>query len=190
MDQEPDSSALAGLRAGDLSAFEAVYHAYRPRLFGFLVRMSGRRDVAEELLQEVWLRLARGSSRLREDTRIGAWLFTVARNLVLSYRRRQILDGEQFEQLARASSREPHSPFEETAASEFERGLERGLAGLPVHYREALLLVGVEGLAPAEAAAICRIKPEAMRQRLARGRVLLERELASALSIDKEKALR
>ena len=178
MAQEPDSRAVAGLRAGNARAFEEIYHAYRPRLFGFLVRMSGRRDVAEELLQEIWFRLARNAPRLRADTRIGAWLFTVARNLILSYRRRQILDGEQLERLARVPIREPQSPFEDTAASEFERRVERGLAGLPYNYREALLLVGVEGLAPSEAAVICRISPEALRQRLARGRVLLARELA------------
>jgi RNA polymerase sigma-70 factor, ECF subfamily len=65
------------------------------------------------------------------------------------------------------------SPFEITAASEAERRLEAALATLPVTYREALLLVGVEGMRPADAAAVCGITPEAMRQRLSRARALI-----------------
>src|SRR6185295_7460727 len=70
------------------------------------------------------------------------------------------------------------SPFEATAANEIERRIERALVGLPVAYRESLLLVAVEGLRPAEAAAACGVTPEAMRQRLSRARALLARRLA------------
>jgi RNA polymerase sigma-70 factor (ECF subfamily) len=69
------------------------------------------------------------------------------------------------------------SPFEETAANELERRLEVALASLPVTYREALLLVGVEGLRPAEAARVCGISGDALRQRLSRARALLEQRL-------------
>lgn len=55
--------------------------------------------------------------------------------------------------------------------------VESALAALPATYREALLLVGVEGFRPAEAAAVCDISPEAMRQRLSRARALLTRRL-------------
>jgi len=51
------------------------------------------------------------------------------------------------------------------------------LAGLSTTYREVLLLVGIENLTPAEAAAVCGISPEAMRQRLSRARALLARSL-------------
>ena len=56
----------------------------------------------------------------------------------------------------------------------------QALAGLPVLYREALLLVGVEGLRPAEAAVVCGVSPEAMRQRLSRARALLAERLEDA----------
>ena len=63
------------------------------------------------------------------------------------------------------------------AASEAERRVEAALGTLPVAYREALLLVGVEGLRPAEAAAVCGITPEAMRQRLSRARASMARSI-------------
>jgi RNA polymerase sigma factor (sigma-70 family) len=72
------------------------------------------------------------------------------------------------------------SPFEEAAAEELERRLERGLASLPATYREVLLLVGVEGLSPSEAARVCEVSPEALRQRLSRARSMLIRELEVA----------
>ena len=69
------------------------------------------------------------------------------------------------------------SPFEETAANQTERRIEAALASLPAMYREVLLLVGVEGLQPHEAAAICGVTPEALRQRLHRARTLLAERL-------------
>lgn len=63
-------------------------------------------------------------------------------------------------------------------ANEAQRQLARALASLPVRYRETLLLIAVEGLAPAEAAVICGISGEATRQRLSRARALLARRLA------------
>jgi RNA polymerase sigma factor (sigma-70 family) len=69
------------------------------------------------------------------------------------------------------------SPFEWTAANETERRLETALRELPVSCREALLLVAVEGQSRSDAAAICGVTPEALRQRLSRARVLLAKKL-------------
>ena len=60
------------------------------------------------------------------------------------------------------------SPFDAAAGSELGRRLEGALASLSVEAREVLLLVGVEGMTPSEAAVICGVTPEAMRQRLKR----------------------
>jgi DNA-directed RNA polymerase specialized sigma24 family protein len=72
------------------------------------------------------------------------------------------------------------SPFEATAANEAERRFEAALAALPAAYCEALLLVVVEGLRPTEAAVVCGVTAEAMRQRLSRGRALLAPLFANA----------
>ena len=77
-------ATVEGLRAGDARAFHAVYDAYAARLFTFLARLSRRRDLAEDLAEETWLRLVANAPRLRSDTRLGPWLFAVARNLYAS----------------------------------------------------------------------------------------------------------
>jgi RNA polymerase sigma factor (sigma-70 family) len=179
MDQISDAPLVARLQAGDPSAFDEVHGALNARLFSFLLRLSRRRDVAEDLLEETWLRLVTHAKRLRPDTRLAPWLFTVARNLYVSYQRSRLLEDTHAASLIGlwpgGSTR--LSPFEETAANETERRIEAALATLPAAYREVLLLVGVEGFRPVDAAEVCGISPEALRQRLSRARALLTRRL-------------
>jgi RNA polymerase sigma-70 factor (ECF subfamily) len=72
------------------------------------------------------------------------------------------------------------SPFEIVEAGETERRLATALASLPLVHREALLLVVVEGLRHAEAADVCGVTTEAMRQRVSRARALLARRLTDS----------
>lgn len=180
MDTDSDVELVARLKAGDPPAFDVIHAAWNPRLFSFLVRLSRRRDVAEDLLEETWLRLVRNAPRLRPDTRLGPWLFTVARHLHTSYQRSRLLEETHAHGLiglwpfgaARSS------PFEEASLNETGRRVEAALASLPCQYREVLLLVGVEGLRPLDAAAVCGVTPEALRQRLSRARALLAKRMA------------
>jgi RNA polymerase sigma-70 factor (ECF subfamily) len=179
MERECELRLVALLRRRDAAAFEEVHDAFNTRLFNFLARLAGSREVAEDLLEETWLRLVARAPRLRPDTRLAPWLFTVARNLYVSYRRSRALEDSHAAGLIGlwpAGAPVP-SPFEWTAANEIERRLEAALRALPVSGREALLLVAIEGQSPAEAAVICGISPEAMRQRLSRARAMLARKL-------------
>jgi RNA polymerase sigma-70 factor (ECF subfamily) len=179
VDREAELALVEGLRRGDADAFDAVHAAFDARLLTFLVRLSRRRDVAEDLLEETWLRLVAHARRLRPDTRLGAWLFTVARNLHVSYFRSRALEDSAASGLMGLWPVPPErpSPFESTAASELHRHLEQALAVLPDASREVLLLVGVAGLDHADAAEVCGVSPDALRQRLHRARVALSRAL-------------
>jgi RNA polymerase sigma-70 factor (ECF subfamily) len=101
MDRETELRLVERLRLGDEAAFDEIYDTYRARLFAFLVRLSRRRDVAEDLLEETWLRVVTHASSLAPDTRLLPWLFTVARNLYWSYCRSRLLDEERLAALAR-----------------------------------------------------------------------------------------
>jgi RNA polymerase sigma factor (sigma-70 family) len=190
VEREIERRLVIRLRAGDAAAFEAVYEAYRPRLFTFLARLSRRRDVAEELLHETWLRLVASAPRLADDTSVAAWLFTVARHLFASWCRRQALDGTRIAD-APASWPAPapgESPFQAAARSETERRLERALARLPIGDRELLLMVAACGMTPSEVACAVGLAPEALRKRLQRARERLAAEMETGGAFSRAKA--
>jgi RNA polymerase sigma-70 factor (ECF subfamily) len=174
-----ERNLIERLREGEAAAFDAIHAEFNGRLFTFLLRLSRRREVAEDLLEETWLRLVRHARRLRPDTRLGPWLFTVARHLHISHVRARLVEDSAAAALMAlwpAGAQRP-SPFDEAAAGELQRRIEKALARIPAASREVLLLVTVAGLDHAEAAAVCQITPEAFRQRLSRARALLARTL-------------
>jgi RNA polymerase sigma-70 factor (ECF subfamily) len=181
VDPESERAWLAGLQRGEAAAFDGVYGAYRPRVFGYLARMTGRRDLAEDLLQETFLRLARRARDLRDDTRLGAWLFTVAHNLVVSQARAARVTTALAAELALRPATLAATPFEALAENRTQLAVERAVAALAPPYREVLLLVAVEGMSPAEAAEVMGIRPDAARQRLARARASVEQSLEPGL---------
>jgi RNA polymerase sigma-70 factor (ECF subfamily) len=177
--RELELDLVARVRAGDAAAFDAIHAEFNGRLFNFLARLSRRRDIAEDLLDETWLRFVDRAHRLKPDTRLGPFLFTVARNLYVSYCRSRLLEDSQTADaigLWPLGTPRP-SPFESTVASETGRRIDEALAALPAAHREALLLVAVEGMKPSEAAAVCGISPEAMRQRISRARAAVASHL-------------
>src|SRR6186997_1249321 len=116
MDREFELDLVARLRAGDRDAFDLVYGAFNARLFNFLARLSRRRDVAEDLLEETWLRVVDRAPKLRPDTRLGPFLFTVARNLYFSYCRSRLMEDSQTADMIGLwpLGTPPPSPFEST----------------------------------------------------------------------------
>lgn len=179
--RDPSERPLVdALRRGDAGAFDTVYDRYRARVLGFLLRLSKRRDVAEDLFQETWVKLARHATRLDEDTDLAAWIFRVARNAWVSHCRWSMLD------LSRLVALEEEA-FPAAAPSDAEgradavravARMERALASLPAASREVLLLVAVEGFEQEQAAGILGISYAALRQRLARARAQLAEKLA------------
>lgn len=167
-----DRTLVARLREGDAAALRAVYERFADRIFGFLLRLTARREVAEDLHQETWLSVSKHARRLAEDTDLAAWLFTIARNKYRSWRRWAALDFTRFG----TDLFESEPPAQEAASPEVRAelaALEAALASLPAAHREVLLLVGVEGLEGKQAAEVLGIQPEALRQRLSRARAAL-----------------
>lgn len=167
------------LRSGDVAAFDEVYAAYQPRLYSFLLRLSGRRDTAEDLAQETWLRLAKAAPTLRPDTVIAPYLFTIARNAFTSHRRWAMLDVSRLLTFGlEVMTTTAPSPEQDHERARSLAALEAALQSLPIASREVLLLVGVEGLEQDEVARMLGITYEALRQRLSRARAQLTERLA------------
>jgi RNA polymerase sigma-70 factor (ECF subfamily) len=167
------------LRRGESAAFDAIYEQHRARIFSFLARLTGRRELAEELVQEVFLRLCRFAPRLAPDTQIALWLYTVARNLARSHYRWSAVDADRLLGLAQLAEADRQvSPFDMTSAREVERAVERALQRLPIDQRELLILIAVERIPSADAARVLGLSAVAVRQRLSRAR----KQLANAIA--------
>ncbi len=152
--------------------FDEVHARHAPRLYGFLRRMTGRADVADDLLQDAFVSFARAAPTLREDTDVGAYLFTIARNAYRSHRRWALLDVARWFSAPHPEVCDPR--FEERAdATEAARRLERELGALPDEQREALLLVTVDGMSCEQAARIVGVSAAALRKRVSRARAAL-----------------
>jgi RNA polymerase sigma-70 factor (ECF subfamily) len=172
---------VARLRAGDAAAFSEAYDRHAAAIFRFLHRLCGRRELAEDLFQETWLRLARHARALRPDTELRAWLYAVARNLARSHARFALVDAAAVAALARwwylVPPTQAAAPEAAAVAADAAARLERAVARLPAAQREILLLVAGEGLGADEAARVLGLRPEAARQRLHRARAELAKSL-------------
>jgi len=173
MPRGPDHEVLALLARGDYRGFDLAYERHAERIFGFLLRLAGSRAVAEDLFQHTFLRLAEVGPRLRVDSNLRAWLFTVARNAFHSHARAQSIAARaepELQLLSRADAVDPESGL---ALDE----LERALGSLGERDRELLLLLGVEGLSPAEVAAVLDLDRATLRKRVSRARARLAEAL-------------
>src|SRR5215471_384317 len=168
---ESDADLISRLRGGDAAAFRLLYARHEGRVFRFLLRLANDRAVAEDLFQETWLALARSAARLETVDDLAPFLLTIARNKFLNWRRWALLDLSRLEIFGRSVL--PAALGDEGDTREELAAIEQVLAELPLASREILLLVGVEGLEPSQAAAVLGIEGDAARQRLARARAQL-----------------
>lgn len=157
-----------------MSRARRIFEQHHLPVFRWLLRMTGRRGLAEELTQEVFLRAIRALPGYRDRGRERAWLFRIARNLLLNEKR----------DASRASVPESLDAMVLPPAAEPapERRLElaRALAGLPGEEREAFLLRELGGLGYEEISAVCDTTRDAVRSRIYRARRGLRERLVTA----------
>ena len=175
-------SAMERYAAGDNAAFERVYDALAPRLYGYLLRQTHDRARAEDLLQQTLLQMHRARDRFVPGAEVTPWAFAIARRLLidtLRRGRREVLteDGEP----DAGSSADPGAD-EHVAAAELEARVRRELARLPASQRAAFELVKSEGLSMAEAAAVLGTTTTAVKLRAHRAYAALRMALGDLVA--------
>lgn len=149
-----DAALIAACRRGEARAMELLYHQYKRRVFGIIHRIVGAND-AEEVAQEVFVRIFRALGSFRGESALSTWIYRLTVNAALSYaakrsRRNEVGDD--------AISALPAEPVPMTDPGLRTR-IEAALTELPAGYRAILVLHDVEGLSHEECAQIldCRI---------------------------------
>ncbi|HEY6105676.1 MAG TPA: RNA polymerase sigma factor [Anaeromyxobacteraceae bacterium] len=147
---ESDEKLMARYQAGDVAAFEVLLGRHRGPVFSFLVRLSGDRARAEDLVQETWLKVVSAAPRWERRARFTTWLYTIARHLALDEARRAAHCRPAADPPGGAPAPEPAAPDpapDRAAESALLRPkLEAALAALPEEQREVFLLREYAGL--------------------------------------------
>jgi RNA polymerase sigma-70 factor (ECF subfamily) len=167
-------------RAVNVADVDVLFAAHRAGVFRYLCRIVGRPETAQDLTQEVFLRVSRAPVPEADAAGRRAWVFRIARNLALNYVRDTRHD------------RGPADPREGAAPAVQELGaaIRQALAALPPLDRDVFLLRESAGLSYDEIAAACDLTVEAVRSRLKRARVLLRDALAGPIAVHRDRPVR
>ena len=144
--------------------FEELLRRHERGILRYLLRLSGNREDAADLFQETWLRAYRAYPRLKPDSDIRAWLYSIALNLCRNRardgaRRRRVIDGEERHAAANISAARATSENDGFAAIHLRELVTR----LPARQREAVQLRYFAGLNYGEIAAIMGSSAESAR---------------------------
>ena len=89
-----DEELIAAFKGGDPEALGLLMERHKAAVYGYLLRLTGRHEAAEDIFQEVFLKLVRSPAAYGERQKFRAWLFTVARNAAMDHFRRETSRGE------------------------------------------------------------------------------------------------
>lgn len=177
----PDVRLAERCQTGEATAFEELYRAHSPRLFGLTCRMVGRSH-AEDLLQDVFLTAHRKLAQYRGESSLGTWLFRLATNVCLDHLRSRSAKNA----LLTSEFDDAVSPEELSAGSAgpvvgvVDRlDLERALADLPPGCRAVFVLHDVEGFEHKEIAGLLGVAEGTSKSQLHKARLRLRRALAT-----------
>jgi len=175
--QADEERWLAEARRGNREAIEALVLCYSPALIRYLIRLTGDRALAEDMLQDTWLRVMEHLDSFRPGHSFRAWLYAIARNRafdILRQRSRRL----QNEQGVTADSEEILSEevadpgpsiLEQIAEEDLARCVIRIMETMPVALREVLVLRFEGGLEIGAIARVLGLSPSAVKDRLYRG---------------------
>lgn len=179
-----ENAAIAqGLKKQNPELLDQLIEVYQHRLMRYLLFLTGKREVAEDLFQETWMRVLLRGSQYNGKARFDTWLFTIARNLVIDLSRKRTMTS--IDEMNDA--REDDRPFEVamTGPSPLEQFQEREncaevgevLLKLDPTYREVLVLRFYEELSLEEIAGVTRAPLSTVKSRLYRGLAALKPEM-------------
>lgn len=176
--------------------FKAIHASFRPRIHRYLTRLVGQ-DEAEDLTQEVFVRVSRSLSGFRGDAKISTWIYRIATNVATDRLRSRSFKesqrdlanstGEGSIQDVDALPEEKHSSLErKLVRQEMSSCVHDYINTLPDSYRAVVLLSEIEGLTNQEIADVLGLTLETVKIRLHRGRAKLKEKLETGCRFDRD----
>jgi RNA polymerase sigma-70 factor (ECF subfamily) len=186
---ERENAAIArGLKRQDPELLDQLIETYQHRLMRYLMFLTSKREVAEDLFQEVWIRVLKRGSQYNGKARFDTWIFTIARNLVIDLSRKRTMasldemrEGGEDERPFEIVQDGP-SPLEQFQVRENASQVAAVLLTLDRSYREVLTLRFHEEMSLEEIAAVTCAPLSTVQSRLYRGLAALKPELVKLRS--------
>jgi RNA polymerase sigma-70 factor (ECF subfamily) len=182
-----ESLAVAdGLKRQDAGLLDELIVRYQHRLLRYLLYLCGNREMAEDLFQEVWMRVLVRGGQFNGKARFDTWLFTIARNLVIDQRRKRTMSSldELFEgkseddrPMSFEVANDDPTPFDRFANLEDRDRISAALLELDTLYREVLVLRFHEEMSLDEIATVTRAPLSTVKSRLYRGLAAIQPKL-------------
>jgi RNA polymerase sigma-70 factor (ECF subfamily) len=176
----------AGLKRQDAGLLDELIVRYQHRLLRYLLYLTGNREMAEDLFQEVWMRVLVRGAQFNGQARFDTWLFTIARNLTIDQRRKrtmasldEFLEGKSDDDRPMSfevADGEP-TPFDRLSNLEDRERIAGALMEMDTLYREVLVLRFHEELSLEEIAKVTRSPLSTVKSRLYRGMAAIKPKL-------------
>ena len=180
--REPDARTLDRLRSGDAAALAPVFELFGLRVHRTALRMMGNQADAEDVTQEIFLRVLEQANRFDGRSRFSTWLYRLAvrhcLNRIRQRGRRTAAEDEAGARRARRGLTRDASPIERLTAQDDLALVDRLLSGLSPHYRACVVLREIEGFSYAEIAELLELPIGTVMSRLSRARALLSSQLS------------
>lgn len=173
---DDDARLVERACTGDRAAFEALYRRHRNRIYGLVWRLcGGDAALAEDLLQESFVRAWQKLDSFRGESRFSTWLHRLSANVALSDRRIRLRRLER--ETVLEGSAERTATGERDVYADKRMDLEQAIAGLPERARTVLVLFDIEGYSHAEIARTAGMAVGSSKAQLHRARKLVREEL-------------
>lgn len=189
LQSETDEALVLAAKGGDLSAFEELFTRHRTMVYRFVFQMVGRRDDAEDIVQEVFLRAYNNLDRYRDEARFTTWILRIATNLGtdrarMSNRRQHLEQQEARTGLVWMTEGETDDPIENLEMDRKILALRKALAALPEHHRKVVILRDIEERAYDEIAEILGCTVGGAKLRVLRARRALRDRMIPLLEVE------
>ncbi len=185
-----ESLAVAeGLKRRKAGLLDELIVRYQHRLLRYLLYLTSNRETAEDLFQEVWMRVLVRGEQFNGKARFETWLFTIARNLVIDYRRKRTLSslddlidgaGDEDRAMAFEVAADGPTPFDHVSKLEDREKIAAALLGLDTLHREVLVLRFHEEMSLEEIAKVTKAPLSTVKSRLYRGLAAIKPRLGAA----------
>lgn len=165
-----------GIRRGDIKSFEKVFRQFFTPLLYFATGITGRRDVSEEIIQELFYQIWRDRETLNVRSSLRGYLYTSVKNSSLQYCRREKL-GEQFSQAFKANTEFDSDPLNEVEYKEMEGFVFRALARMPARRSQIFKMHRFEGKKYSEIANVFSLSLKTIEAEMSRAIKQLRKEI-------------